>query len=185
MKNIKNKIQKWVAENNAKILSERKKRFRQSITILKHFTDYALPNVWRVRPEILEDCDFANVEIYLGETSVNVYDSFGVSTHTKLYAEMACSSCGQLQFKIIENPLDTPVSFWAPTIRWEFEAELHLLEEHSKWRKENNPYLKFAQEQVKAITRIHLDDESAFSIDGNGEVETVKIPSHLKIGNGF
>lgn len=124
MKNIKTKIQKWVAENNAKILSERKKRFRQSQIFLKDWWDYA--DIQDFQPEV--------IDIYLGETSTNVYDIFGVTTHTKIYAEMSCTSCGQLQFKIIDNPLKTPVALWAPLLKWELQAEKHLIEEHSKWR---------------------------------------------------
>ncbi len=124
MKNIKTKIQKWVAENNAKILSERKKRFRQSQIMLKNVTDYA--ELKSIYTEV--------IDIYLGETSVNVYDNFGVKTSTKLYAEMACSSCGQLQFKIIHKPLDVPVTLWAPLYKWELQAEKHLIEEHSRYR---------------------------------------------------
>ena len=130
MKNIKTKIQKWVAENNAKILSERKKRFRQSQIILKNVTDYM-------------DLDAEIIDIYLGETSVNVYDNFGVKTSTKLYAEMACSSCGQLQFKIIHKPLDVPVTLWAPLFRWELEAERHLIEEHSRYRNRHRPLKQY------------------------------------------
>ena len=136
MKNIKTKIQKWVAENNAKILSERKKRFRQSQIILKNITDYA-------------DLDAEVIDIYLGETSVNVYDNFGVKTSTKLYAEMACSSCGQLQFKIIHKPLDVPVTLWTPLYKWELEAEKHLIEEHSRFsRNKEYQYPKHLATQI-------------------------------------